>query len=135
VKELYEVADSEGIEIVYGDFPMTVSLSMPGYVALDFSLLYDAIEERVHCAHEVGHCCTGAFYNRYAPHDLRSRYETKANKWAIKKLVPVDELEQAVKDGYTEVYQLAEYFRVTEDFMKMAICWYVHHNLSVDSYF
>ena len=135
MKELYEVADNEGVEIIYGSFPVTRSMSMPGHVALDFSLLFNYAALRVHCAHELGHCCKGAFYNRYAPHDLRARYETKADKWAIKKLVPAEELERAVKDGYTEVWQLAEYFCVTEAFMKKAICYYLHGNLAVDQYF
>ena len=135
MKELFEVADNEGIEVIYGDFPLTTSMSMPGFIAMDFSLLYNYIAERVHFAHELGHCVRGAFYNRYATCDLRGQQEVKADKWAIKKLVPADKLEQAVKNGYTEVWQLAEYFNVTEEFMKKAICWYLHGNLAVDYYF
>lgn len=135
MKELYEVADEEGIEIVYGDFPVTISLSMPNFVALDFSLLWNLAAERVCCAHELGHCCKGAFYNRYAPHDLRARYETKADKWAIKELIPSDELERAVRNGITTTWELADYFRVTNEFMTKAICWYLHGNLAVDFYF
>ena len=135
MKELFDIADEEGIEVIYGDFPVTKSISMPNYIALDFSLLFDCVAERVHFAHELGHCCRGAFYNRYSTSDLRQQQELKADKWAIKKLVQADELERAVKNGYTEVYQLAEYFSVTEDFMKKAICYYLHGNLAVDYYF
>lgn len=45
-----------------------------------------------------------------------------------------DELAEAVAEGNTEVWQLAEYFDVTEDFMHKTVCWYVHGNLAVDLY-
>ena len=85
-------------------------------------------------AHELGHCSTGSFYNRHTPFDVRQCHENRADKWAIKKLVPVAELDQAVAAGYTEFWQLAEYFGVTEDFMKKAVCYYTHGNLAVDYY-
>lgn len=107
---------------------------MPSHIALDVSLLWHPAEERVHLAHELGHCCRGAFYNRYATSDLRAQQEVKADKWAIKKLVSADELKRAVKDGCTEVWQLAERFGVTDDFMRKAICWYAHGNLAVSFY-
>lgn len=129
MEELYKIADAEDIEIVYGSFPLTKSLSMPGYVALDYSLLWDLPAERVHAAHELGHCCTGAFYNRYAPHDLRARHETKAVKWSIQKLIPEDRLQEAVAAGLTEPWELAEHFSVTEDFVRQAVCWYQRHNI------
>lgn len=104
---------------------------MPNYVGLDYSLLWMPAAERVCCAHELGHCIRGAFYNRYAPHDLRARYEVKADKWAIKKLVPRDELEQAIKDG-REPWELAELFGVTEEFMQKAMHWYFRGNLTAN---
>jgi hypothetical protein len=129
MQELFEIADKEDIEIVYGSFPLTQSLSMPGYVALDYSLLWDTPAERVHAAHELGHCCTGAFYNRYAPHDLRGRHEAKAVKWSIQKLIPEASLKEAVAAGLTETWELAEHFCVTEDFIRQAVCWYQRHNI------
>ena len=34
-------------------------------------------------AHELGHCCTGSFYNQWATADCRRRHENVADKWAI----------------------------------------------------
>lgn len=42
----------------------------------------------------------------------------------LKKLIPKDELDEAVKKGCTEVWDLAEYFGVTEPFMLKAIEYY-----------
>lgn len=89
----------------------------------------------MHLAHEIGHSVRGAFYNPYAALDVRQKHENRANKWAIEKLIPEEELDKAVADGYTDISSLAEHFDVTADFMKMAVCWYTYGNLAVDLYF
>ena len=76
-------------------------------------------------AHELGHCETGAFYNRYAARDIRQKHENRANKWAYKKLVPEDELKQAFLQGYHEPWELAEYFGVTEAFLRGVLNCYL----------
>ena len=81
-------------------------------------------DEKVKLAHELGHCETGSFYNRYAARDIRQKYENRANKWAYKKLVPQDELAEACLQGYREPWELAEYFGVTEDFLRGALKYY-----------
>ena len=49
--------------------------------------------------------------------------------------VNVDALNEAVSEGNTEVWQLADYFNVSEEMMKKAICLYKFGNLDVDRYF
>lgn len=66
--------------------------------------------------------------------DVRQKHENRADKWAIKQLIPKDKLDQAVAEGYTDLWQLAEYFEVSEEFMKKAICWYKFGNLDVEEY-
>lgn len=122
MKNLYEIAESEGIGVYCLPIRLCGSMSMQGYIALDCGL--NASEERVHLAHEIGHCVNAAFYNQHSPHDIVAKHEKRADKWAIKKLVPQDELLVAVSRGCTELWDLAEYFDVTEDFMRKAICYY-----------
>ena len=81
-------------------------------------------KETVALGHELGHCVTGSFYNRYAARDVMQKHEHRADKWAIEQIVPVDELDEAVAEGHTELWDLAEQFGVTEAFMKKAVCWY-----------
>lgn len=102
---------------------------------VDFENIETSAEELVVIAHEGGHICTGATHKVCSPYDLIEKHEYKANKWAIKKLVPEDELDDAVADGCTDISSLAERFEVTEDFMRMAVCWYTYGNLAVDLYF
>ena len=125
---LYQIADNNGIEVY--SFPLSDNGSlcvMDGneyYIGIDTELLQDTAQERVHLSHELGHCVTGAFYNRYSPYDIRARHEHTADRWAIKKLVPLHELKKAVRAGYREVWELAEYFAVTCEFMRKAFEYY-----------
>ncbi len=78
----------------------------------------------MHLAHELGHCETGAFYSLDSAAETRGRCENRANRWAIKTLVPADELLSALQGGITDLWALAEHFDVTEDFMSKAVDYY-----------
>lgn len=138
-QELYQIAEDDRIPIFVLPIPesgsMCIQTERGCYIGLDDDVLESEASQRVHLAHELGHCITGAFYNRWAARDLRQKHEDRANRWAIQRLISQAELDQAVTDGYTSVWQLAEYFNVTEDFMRKAICWYTHGNLAANLYF
>lgn len=137
---LYQIAEESGIPIFRFRLPETESVSIQTEdgtccIGIDEKVLETESNRKVHLAHEIGHCCTGSFYSRYAARDVRQQHENRANKWAIRTLIPKEKLDEAVADGYTEIWSLAEYFEVTEDFMRKAICLYVHGNMAVDLYF
>lgn len=136
---LYKIAEKKDIPIIPFQLPETGSLCVQNgglcYIGIDEKLLVTEPDKKVHLGHELGHCCTGSFYNRYAARDVRKKHENRANRWAIETLIPEDELDNAVADGYTNIYELAEHFDVTEEFMRMAVCWYTYGNLAVDLYF
>lgn len=112
----------------------SVSLNGTYAIAVNHALLGPA-EGKTALFHELGHCATGSFYNQNSPCDVRRRHENRADKWAIQKLIPEDALDEAVAEGHTELWDLAEHFGVTEDFMRKAVCWYTHGNLAADLYF
>lgn len=124
---LYEHADNNGIFVDCYDFTYIQSLSILDedvcYIGINPFMLESEADEKVKLAHELGHCETGAFYNRYALYDIRAKHERKADKWAIKKLIPKDELKQAFKSCRNR-FELSEYFGVTEDFMQKALDYY-----------
>ena len=105
------------------------------YVGMDPALRDGGVEERVHLSHELGHCLTGSFYSIYTAVDCRQRHENRADKWAIQALIPVDDLDDAIAGGCTEVWELAERFQVSEDFIRKTVCWYVHGNVAAELYF
>lgn len=137
---LYQLAQDEGIPVLTAALPETGSVCLRTedarcYIGMDEGLLDDGPALRVRLAHELGHCMTGAFYNRWAALDVRQRHERRADIWAIERTVPAGELEKALAGGLTEVWQLAERFGVTEDFIRKAVCWYRFGNLDAEAYF
>lgn len=132
--ELYQLADAEHIPVYSFDLPQTQSLSLMNNdgscaVAIDPFGLNSTKDEKIRLAHELGHCVTGSFYNRYSDFDIKAKSEYRADKWAIKKLIPKDELQAAFEQGYTEPWDLAEYFNVTEGFIIKAVNLYKLGNI------
>lgn len=125
--DLIKYAEEKGIIIEYSHLPQTGSCALEledlYIIGIDERDMTEA-EKRVHIAHEVGHCETGAFYNMYSPVDNRGYNENKADRWAIEKLITKDDFIKAFKSGLTEYWQLAEEFSLTEDFVKKAYEYY-----------
>ena len=140
IRSLYDLAQQQNIEVLSCPMPENGSMSVmldsgQCVIGKDQSTRDGGVQERAHLGHELGHGVTGSFYNIYAARDCRLRHENRANKWAIQALIPVDDLDQAIADGCTEIWELAERFGVTEDFMRKAVCFYVHGNLAEELYF
>ena len=129
LSELYDFADSHKIEIDI--FPMysLKAVCLPpdnGYCAIgvDKRKMRNEAELKTTIAHEIGHCETGTFYTLPTYLELYSRYEYRADKWAVRKLIPQPELERAIKCGESEIWQLAEHFGVDEDLVEKALYIY-----------
>ena len=137
---LYQQAEQLHIEVDCYALSKREALSMIDkdgacYIALDPDKLADSCDERTKLTHEIGHCVTGSFYNQWAACDIRQKHENCADKWAIERLITEEELDEAVAQGNTDLWQLAEHFGVTEAFMRKAVCWYTHGNLAAELYF
>jgi hypothetical protein len=128
-RDLYTIAREQGIEVY--SFPMdengsSSEMTNSGncYIAIDNWALSNAETERVHLAHELGHCVTGSFYNPYSKLDIRGKHEHKADKWAIEHVIPLDMLFGSFRNGITEPWELAETFCVPQWFMDKALDYY-----------
>lgn len=137
---LSRIAEKNDISVDYFLFSAApaLSVSLPGgdcAIALNPKLLDTKAKETAALAHDLGHCMTGAFYEPSSPQSSIGRCEYKADKWAIQNAVSREELEAARQAGYREIYELAEYFDLTEEFMRKVVCWYDHGNLDVDVYY
>lgn len=123
--ELLHIADQKGHSVRYENLPKIQSLSLEAgccYIGIDKHL--SGTQEKEHLAHELGHCEYGGFYNRHSKYDIRAKAERRADKWAFSRLVPYGQLMQAVRNGVTEVWELAELFDVSCEFMHRAIKYY-----------
>lgn len=93
-------------------------------IFVDTEQFRTAADETVAVAHEAGHIFTGSTYKLASPYSVIQKHENTANKWAIKKLLPFDEMKRAMDNGLTTKYELADFFEVTEDFVQMAFDYY-----------
>lgn len=128
IQELYKSAAEFDIPVLALEIPESGSMSLQTehrcYIGMDYHVLEDEASERIHLAHELGHCVTGSFYNQWAALDVRQKHENRANRWAYRKLIPQDKLETAIKKGITAPWELADYFGVTEPFLQEAVRYY-----------
>ena len=124
IAKLYELVDAENITVFSASCPNSGALCIRNdttgkcYIILDKNNPKEAELELL--AHELGHCMTGAFYNPNSPFDINSKHEYKANKWVVEQLVPKLDMENAFKNGIIEVWELSEYFGVSEELIKKA---------------
>lgn len=125
--KLCDIAESSDILMLSGKLHNAPSMAICDdgdcAVIFDYSKIDNTALLMVCTAHEIGHCETGSFYTQKSL-ELRERMEYRANKWAIKNLIPKNEMEQAIKEGNEEVWQLAEYFDITEDMVRFAFWVY-----------
>ena len=137
---LYQRAEQLNIPVLHLPLPLTGSVSMMDEagrcaIGLDLPHRRSRNELRVRLAHELGHCVTGSFYNRWSPCDVRRLHENRADKYAVRALISEEALDEAVAEGHTDPWDLADYFGVDEAFLKKAVCLYVHGNLAAELYF
>ena len=138
--DLYRKAEQLNIPVYHVPLPRTGSMSLMDEqgrcsIGMDLPSRHTETEQRVRLAHELGHCVTGSFYNRWSPCDERQFHENRADKYAIETLIPEQALDEAVAGGCTEQWELAEHFGVDVELVRKALCWYIHGNLAAELYF
>lgn len=79
------------------------------YIKIDPNKIENELDEKMKIAHELGHCETGSFYNRWATCDIREKHECRAERWTIKKFLPKEELRAAIMD-HRGKWEISEMF-------------------------
>lgn len=121
LQRLYRTADGLGLQICYFPMRQSAAISTPdGFIGMDVDKLDTSAGELVCLAHEMGHCLTGSFYTTDSDLILRRRCEERADRWAIRQLVPLEELKRAMEAGLPP-HELAEYFGVPEPFLEKCV--------------
>ena len=126
IEQLYEIAESRGIEI--DDFPMrelrAVSIS-DGWIAVDRDKFTSDTEYKCVLAHEIGHCETRSFYTLHTNVTIKEINERQANRYAAELLVPFSKLCHAMHErGILLAKTLAMMFDVTVEFINMVLDLY-----------
>lgn len=75
-------------------------------------------------AEEIGHykTTTGNILDLTTIANIKQ--ELDARRWAFEKVIPFKDVQHALENGIVEIYDLAEHFEVTEDFMKECLKHY-----------
>ena len=93
-------------------------------VFLDFSKILSTRLLRGVCCHELGHLATGALHRVDSPYELVERSEYRANRYMAQHFLTQDDFREAFQAGYTELWQLAEYFDLPEQDIKNALTYW-----------
>ena len=93
-------------------------------VFLDFSKILSARLLRGVCCHELGHLATGALHRVDSPFELVERSEYRANRYMAQHFLTEEAFREAFRAGYTEPWQLAEYFDLPEQDIKNALTYW-----------
>jgi len=144
LNELYNWLYEDGVILISRPLPFsnsetkasTIQINGTGAcgIFLDVERIESLSEEHSIMLHECGHYATGATHKVSSKFDLIEKHEYKADKWAVQRLLSAADLDQAIADGYTDIWSLAEYFGVTPDFMRKAVCLYTYDNLDYADY-
>jgi hypothetical protein len=93
-------------------------------VFLDFTQIRSTRLRRGVCCHEMGHVATGALHKVDSPFELAERSEYRANRWCAQHYLSQEDFREAFEAGYTEPWQLAEFFDMPERDVRSALTYW-----------
>jgi len=123
-EQLVQAAEDDDIEVMEVNFKGGLKGLYSDNVISINSKIQTSIEKKCILIEELGHHykTTGNII------DLKNvcnrKQELKARNWSYEKLVPLKSLIKASYNGCTNLYELAEYLDVTEEFLKCTLNYY-----------
>lgn len=131
--EIHDYAEKHGHKIIYTKLEefhaISTEIEDNCYIGISDSIPESKETELI--AHELGHCEYAGFYSRYTPMETRERIEYRARKWQYMHLIPLGKLREALKNGITTPWDLAEYFDVSEQLIRDACDYYTNACASI----
>ena len=128
LSDFYTYCDDNDIDVIpYMGMPSEgATVRDQGYYAifLDIAKIQSTRLLKGVCCHEMGHAATGALQKVCSPYETVERCEYRANRWMAENHIAEDMFREAFKAGYTEVWQLAEYFDLPEDVIRTAVAYW-----------
>ncbi len=138
--QIYKDLDEQKIALYPYEIggPKALTMEMLGRYAIffDWRMFTTLAEINQALVHEIGHCATGATHRVYSRYDLVEKHEYKANRFAIERYLPWEEIEDAMQHGLTEPWQLADWFGLPQQFIEKALFHYINtrqHPFSVNN--
>lgn len=129
--EIYNDLLDRGVMMFAGNYNLsgntdaaTIKFKNDFGLFLDVQKVHTLRQEKEAVAHEWAHIVEDATYCVDAPPAIRQKAELRAERRTIKKLLPVERLRAAMQNGITEVWELAEFFNVSESLIMDAVEFY-----------
>ena len=128
ISDFYAYCKSHNVDVIpYDGCPQPgATIRDDGFYAvfLDFTKIQSTKLLRGVCFHELGHVATGALHKVDSPYELVERSEYRANRWATETFLTEDAFREAFALGYTELWQLSEYFDLPERVVADALTYW-----------
>lgn len=136
LERLHDIVYESGINIVDSHFSATKKAACLcdrdcKLIIMDMEQIPTIAEETAILSEEVGHHKTGSLSMINATFNMPIRRinqikgEGMAKRWAIKYVLPFDDLREAISCGYRETEELAEYLNLPQWFVENAVHYYV----------
>jgi len=93
-------------------------------VFLDFNQIHSTRLLRGVCYHELGHVATGALHKVDSPYELVERSEYRTTRWGVENYLTEEAFRAAFAEGYTELWQLSDYFDLPERCVQDALTYW-----------
>ena len=135
ISDFYDYCKRHNVDVIpYDGCPQPGATIRDGVfyaVFLDFTKIKSTRLLRGVCFHELGHIATGALHKVDSPYELVERSEYRANRWATETFLTEESFREAFALGYTELWQLSEYFDLPERVISDALTyWKERKNIS-----
>ena len=128
ISDFYQYCKSHDVDVIpYIGCPQPgATIRDEGFYAvfLDFSQIRSTRLLRGICCHELGHVATGALHKVDSPFELAERSEYRAKRWTAERYLTEEEFREAFAAGYTELWQLAEYFDLPQEDVQKALTYW-----------
>lgn len=129
ISDFYHYCKNHQVDVIpYDGCPKPgATIRDGGYYAvfLDFTQIQSTRLLRGVCYHELGHVATGALHKVDSPYELVERSEYRANRWAAEQYLTADAFQEAFSAGFTEIWQLEEYFDLPENEIRAALRYWI----------
>ena len=125
ISDFYQYCKAHQVDVIpYDGCPKEgATIRDAGYYAvfLDFTKIKSTRLLRGVCYHELGHVATGALHKVDSPFELAERSEYRAIRWAAENYLTAEAFQEAFDEGFTELWQLSEYFELPEADIRAAL--------------
>ncbi len=128
LSDFYAYCKKNSVEVIpYSGAPAAGATIRDGdlyAIFLDFWKIRNTKQLRGTAMHELGHAATGALHKVSSQYETVERSEYRANRWAAEHFLTDEDFQEAFSNGYTELWELSDYFDIPEEDVKNALIYW-----------